>query len=697
MALGQMDSLKVGIVGCGNIANLQLRYIKKYIEPENIALCDRNHLRMNWLSEEHRVANTFPDLVGMLEVFKPTVVHVLTPPKTHKDIAIQCMKAGCHVFLEKPMCVSVAEAQKVVDTADKQNRLVCVDHLRLFDPQFLKAKRILESGALGDIVSISTREVENYVTRKGEGLAAKWMQDLPGEIFYDILPHHLSIINAFLPGLCVKGVEYKSDENGTPKELVCILSSVQGSGMIHLSLVGHLENYAKFECTKGVVIADFLNRMTVVRKATQLPGIVDRPRDKLSESFQLMRGTMLLLLKRPDNLAGMNNAIRSFYQSIVRSGNSPIPALNGLIVMKILTEISSGIPAKEERNPSNALPRCINTDMECQHKSRSILVTGATGFIGKKLVNRLLANGYSIRVLIRSRERIEKLNSIFVGPIEYCIGDISSADDVERACKGIETVYHLAAATKGKWYHHLDVTVSGTSNIIKACMHSGVQNLVYVSTIGVLNSTKPPRDGSVCDEFPYEACPSKRGNYASSKLEAERRVRDFMERSDGRRTNVIILRPGIVYGSGKAPLLGIVLPLTKKFSMAIEYKDRILPLVYVENLVDAMLLAANSNRQGIYNVVDDAENISVKDFIRAYKAVTNKKFFVIYPALPFLRAGFFLIDRFSPILRGKSTFFGYNLKAKDPSITYSSKGIAASLGWESKKGFLEGITEAIRS
>ena len=240
--------------------------------------------------------------------------------------------------------------------------------------------------------------------------------------------------------------------------------------------------------------------------------------------------------------------------------------------------------------------------------------------------------------------------------------------------------------------YHLDTTVAGTQNIIAACIATGVKNLIYVSTIGLLNTAKC-RHGTVIDEdFPYEESPAKRGNYSTSKLMAEKFVRKFMEDPDTR-TRVSIIRPGIVYGPGKDPLLGILVRLTKKISVAIDYKKRMLPLVYVENLVDALVLAGNAAESGIYNVVD--EHVTVKEFIRAYKKASGKKFMVIYLPLPFLQATFWMIDKMAIVLLGKPSFWLYNLKAKGRGHIYSTQRIENCLGWNPRIKVKEALGETM--
>jgi len=692
MAPDKMDLIKVGIVGCGNIANLQLRYIKKYIKSENIAFCDENYLRMRWLSEEHGISNTFLDMAHMLEIFKPTVVHVLTPPKSHKDIAIACMEAGCHVFLEKPMCASVPEAEEIVAAAEKLDRLVCIDHLRVFDPQLLKAKRILRSGMLGDVVSIFTKEVTDYITRKKDGLTAKWMEELPGEIFYDILPHHLSIINEFIPDLKVQGVEYQTDSDENPRDLLCMLSSGAGTGIVHLSVSGHLENYAKIECTKGLVLMDFLNRMTVVRKSTRLPGIIDRARDKFSESLQLAVGTFKFLTKRPDNLAGMDTTIRGFYEAACNSGYSPVPSMDGLMVTSLSHEIFNRASKLHKKEKLEKLDSSFSVKPKGLGRQCDVLVTGGTGFIGRRLVTRLLSGGKSVRILAHREYTENREWSSFRDRLNVFKGNISNPMDVEYACEGIKTVYHLAAATKGPWLYHLDTTVAGTQNLVDVCKRFAIESMVYVSTIGIVNTTALGQWSVVDEDFPYEEKVKQRGRYAEAKLMAEMIVRRLMDDPEGK-TKVSVIRPGIVYGPGKHPLMGIVQKINNNTSISLEHKKRILPLVYVDNLLDAFELAANAKESGIYNVVDN-DSITVNEFVRAYQKETGQRFHTIYLPRQVLTSAFWLLDKLVMVLFGKPSFWLYNLNAKGYRNIYETKRIENRLGWFSRVSLEQALLES---
>ena len=694
MVLRKNERLKVGIVGCGNIANLQLRYIRKYIAPENLAICDQNQLRMSWLAEEYEIANTFRDFDEMLEGFRPNVVHVLTPPKTHRNIVLQCIKNGSHVFLEKPMCLSAEEAEAIVEAANKLKRLVCIDHLRLFDPQVLKVKSIIESGEVGDILSVSTTQVGNYLDRKRQGLTSQWMHKLPGEFFFDILPHHISLLNEFMPQLRYKTAVCQNDEHGTPRLLHCLLFSTQGTAAIRLSATGYPENIMVFKCTRGIITLDFNNRTTVIRKSGGLPGAIDRIWGEIRAAKQMVGGTIGFLAKRPDNLAGMDNTIERFYTAIANEDKSPIPAENGLTVMRLMEDIFRETSHEKAKQNVNNVPGRIEFKSNSRQEKCDILVTGGSGFIGRNLVRRLLSSGNTVRIFTHRGLKDERGWSDLPGSLEIFKGNISNPMDVENACKGVRAVYHLAAATKGPWLYHLDTTVGGTQNVIDACCKYGVESLVYVSTIGVFNTANCAQADFIDEDFPYEENPKRRGNYRNSKLMAEKIVMQFMEDPDTK-AKVNIIRPGIVYGPGKDPLLGIIKQISKRVSISLELKKRILPLVYMENLVDALVLACNASESGVYNIVDK-ECITVKEFVKAYKKASGGKFVVVYLPPKFLGATFWFIDKMAIMLLGKPSFLLYNMKAKGHRHMYSTEKIEHFLGWESKTGFDVGISVTLR-
>jgi len=164
----------------------------------------------------------------------------------------------------------------------------------------------------------------------------------------------------------------------------------------------------------------------------------------------------------------------------------------------------------------------------------TILVTGASGFLGRHLVNRLLLRGYSVRTLSRSHA------GGFQRHVEHMQADILEVTSLDRAMAGVDTVYHAAAMVPGAgsdtqmW----DTNVIGTRNVAQACLHAGVRRLVLVSSIAVYKA--PLRD------LVSESAPVGGGTiYGRSKAMAETVATDICRR----RLELVIARPCQIFGT----------------------------------------------------------------------------------------------------------------------------------------------------
>jgi nucleoside-diphosphate-sugar epimerase len=209
------------------------------------------------------------------------------------------------------------------------------------------------------------------------------------------------------------------------------------------------------------------------------------------------------------------------------------------------------------------------------------LVTGGTGFLGRHLVERLLAQGRAVTVLTRrSAPDLEKRGVRFVA------ADLADADAVRSACRGAETVFHIAARV-GVWGRGDDffrANVLGTRAILAGCRTHGVRRFVYTSTASVVYNG---RDLSGVDEsLPLAAaCPAA---YPLTKAAAEREV--LAANTPELRT--IALRPHLIWGVGDPHLVPRIIERAKAGRLRIVGSGRNrVDLVHVQNAVDAHLLA----------------------------------------------------------------------------------------------------------
>jgi nucleoside-diphosphate-sugar epimerase len=237
-----------------------------------------------------------------------------------------------------------------------------------------------------------------------------------------------------------------------------------------------------------------------------------------------------------------------------------------------------------------------------------ILITGATGFIGKRLLERLLAKGHDVVCLVRKTSKIDFLKNRET-PLITC--DITDAGQVERAFGQArpEYVFHCAASVESKDEEELYKTNGiGTRNICSACYKYGVERLIYVSSVAVISGN--PRVPLV-DALPYKAT----NGYGRSKIEAERVVMDF--RSKGLCTAVI--RPCMVYGEDEPHLLGRILgEVASRHIPVLDFPgmDSRLQLASVDNVVQALELALQKEEalQGTF-IITDSETITIRKFL----------------------------------------------------------------------------------
>ena len=217
----------------------------------------------------------------------------------------------------------------------------------------------------------------------------------------------------------------------------------------------------------------------------------------------------------------------------------------------------------------------------------STLVTGGTGFLGRRLVERLLAEGREVVVLARSPSA-----ELAARGVRFVKASLDDASAVAAACRGINTVFHVAARV-GVWGRYEDyyrTNVLGTRALVAGCHTHGVRNVVYTSTPSVVYNG---RDLAGANEtLPLTTdCPSP---YPLTKAIAERDV--LAANSPGLGT--VALRPHLIWGVGDPHLVPRVLERARSGRLRIvgDGRNRV-DMVHVENAVDAHLLAERALQQ----------------------------------------------------------------------------------------------------
>jgi nucleoside-diphosphate-sugar epimerase len=210
------------------------------------------------------------------------------------------------------------------------------------------------------------------------------------------------------------------------------------------------------------------------------------------------------------------------------------------------------------------------------------LLTGATGFIGGRLAERLVQEGYAVRCLARPSSNTSALEQL---DVEVSVGDLTDASSLAGAVAGCRYVCHCGALVSD-WAttdEIIRINVGGTRKLLEAAAAASVRRFVHFSTTDVY--------GHPDDRVIEETCTATRFRnwYAQTKLEAEAEVR----RVEGTRAlNAVILRPATVYGPGSTDVIGEIARAVRGRHMLLIDRGRpVAGLCYVENLIDAALLA----------------------------------------------------------------------------------------------------------
>lgn len=261
-----------------------------------------------------------------------------------------------------------------------------------------------------------------------------------------------------------------------------------------------------------------------------------------------------------------------------------------------------------------------------------ILVTGATGFTGKALVRRLLDDGHDV-VALDYKEGY-KTDELREWGVDVHIGSVTDKEVVDKLMAGVEIVQHLAAAFREMNVpdtYYDEVNVEGTRVVLDAALRHGVEKFVYCSTCGVHGN---------CDNPPApETAPIQPADYYQrTKYEAEPIVLDYISKG----LPATILRPAAIYGPGDPERFFMIFKRVSKgmFPMFGNGKTLYHPL-YIDNLVDALVLAMDKNKGvGEAYLIADEEYVEIEDLVRRVAAAMGTAVRVPhFPVLPVVALG----------------------------------------------------------
>jgi nucleoside-diphosphate-sugar epimerase len=316
-----------------------------------------------------------------------------------------------------------------------------------------------------------------------------------------------------------------------------------------------------------------------------------------------------------------------------------------------------------------------------------VLITGGTGFIGSRLAIASREKGHTVELLGQTNTQAEHENHrlLMKHDIKTTLGSVLEKDKLVALAEGCDVVFHLAAAQHEANVpneHFYKVNVEGTRNILEASVQGGVKRFVHGSTIGVYGSAM---EGGIDENSPLRP----NNIYGVTKREGEQLALAFNERLP-----VAVVRISETYGPGDRRLLKLFKAIQKNLFFVIGKGDNKHQLIYVDDLVDGMYLAANDpNAIGQVFVLAGKEILTTRQMVDTVAECLGTRIPRIHaPILPFLAAAVLFEKALGPLgiqpplHRRRLDFFR-------KSFFFSQEKAANVLGFSPKTNFRRGVAQ----
>ena len=352
--------LRVAIIGCGLIADAHLQELAKIKDVQVVATCDKYRDLAMQAAERFDVPRYYDGLKQMLEVERPDIVHITTPAQTHAPLAHEIMKAGAHVYIEKPITLEERELRDVLATARAQGRIVCPGHDQLFDPAWLELRRRVAAGEIGDVRHVES--ILGYPISGQFGSAVRsdpkhWVRQLPGGLFQNTISHPLYRITEFLTDEhpLVTAQWWERPGVGFASDLFVHVRGDRVTGTLTFSSAIAPQRITRVYGSKGALEID-LDAQRVVRVAPpSLPGAfgkIDGPwRQRREAGRAFWRNVWRFARSDIHYFAGMRGLFEAF-QNVIRTPSAawPVTPEEMLRVTRLLDEIFAACKKAESNS-----------------------------------------------------------------------------------------------------------------------------------------------------------------------------------------------------------------------------------------------------------------------------------------------------------------------------------------------------------
>jgi predicted dehydrogenase/nucleoside-diphosphate-sugar epimerase len=601
----QAATPRLAIIGCGSVVAHHLLPALLRIGWRPAVLVDRSRTNCEKLLAQIgrrapvTIVSDWTEAEGKFDA-----AIVATPSATHGAIGHALAERGIHVFMEKPLAHTLAQAERMVAAADARGSVLAVGLLRRHLAVARWTKALLASGLLGRIERFEARE----------GFVYNWAISSPdmlrpgtagGGVLMDTGAHTLDLLLWWL-GDALE-VTYR-DDSEAGVEADCRLDLVMESGAVgslELSRSRNLRNTVRIVGTKGHVEVHLSANEVLSASAN----VLDFTHDGLSP-----RGMPQQIF------ADLFEAeLRDFQQAAAKRAT---PAIEGRESLRSIALIERCYASRKPLALPWATGRA-GPDLP-ELRGRTAVVTGASGFIGGRLVERLCAeHGVTVRCIVRNLAQAARLARL---PVEIIHADLLDKDAMDTALRGADYVFHCAYDTRSRRQN-----IDGMDILIQGCLAHGARRFVYLSTFSVY---EPLPDGPL-NEGTRDG--DRNWIYVRNKLDLEQAV---LSAARERGLPGVVLQPTIVYGAFCKPWTDAPAEMLLGGKVVLPEDTGLCNAVYVDDLVDAMLLSATAKRAvGERFVITGPDAPSWSHFFERFQQALGVNSLAYWNAAAITRAG----------------------------------------------------------
>ena len=525
-------ALRVGLIGSGKMGLNHVKAIKAAGDAVIVGVADPA------ASEEELRPHIGPDAIvvaraaELLERARPDVVHIVTPPGTHAELAEQAIRAGCHVYVEKPFTPTAAEAARLLDLAAAHGVTVCAGHQVLYERPAREALASLDT--IGRLVHIesyfSFKMVRRTITASDQ--------------VKDILPHAVyPVVEQLRAGtrLADEPIELTGLTTDADGEVYALLKLGRVTAVIMVTLNGRpIESYQTLVGTNGSFRADYIAGALIRLTGPGTgPGVLFTPYRRAWQTVTgATRGFYRLIFGKAGSYQGLHALVQSFYTSVRTGGAPPFTPRSILDTVAICEQIGKALDASERAQELDARTRLEREAAALPPLGAGrprVLVTGGTGLLGRTVAEEMRQAGFPVRIVAR---RVPPYSRRLPG-VEYAAADLARGLTPD-VMTGVDVVVHCAAETAGGQQDHRRNSIDATRQLVEAAAAAGARRVVHISSIAILKTSREM--GTALDEStPVDAGHMRRGPYVWGKAESELVA---AERARELGVSLKIVRPG---------------------------------------------------------------------------------------------------------------------------------------------------------